>query len=261
MKRVREDDKQENDYEKRNKKRVGWTRDWGLVNNRLTLLPNELFPLIMSHLSIKDLQSLCTYLWFNQPSVIPFAAKFLSNAKGPEIQALREEINRTILGIINYESLDLKSRKTKPSEALSKIEKMINDPYYNVDVFTTTPLCSRCESSFYHKILWKTTDRKLCICHECDKVLKKTLDEKELSLDVYKDGWAWIGATQMKVVCRIPKNQKAEEFATTHSIRTRSSSMWTVGGSSSHRMFYFLKDVLPFVTTEGKGKGVEEVLK
>ena len=220
--------------------------------NWLTLLPSELFIHIMSYLSIEDLKSFCTYIKCYQPSITIIAAKFLEcvETERLDIKNLHGKIVRNMLNTIHYETSEC--RETNEASALEKIKTIVNNPSRCVDVLVFNSLCSCCRSSFSCKVLWKSTGRPLHICRECDRKMRKTLNEKEISIEAHKDGWAWVGATQMKIICGIPKNQKAEDYALERRIRTHASSTLTFMGvvgvkSSNTKQHYFLLDVLPFI--------------
>lgn len=128
------------------------------------------------------------------------------------------------------------------------VQRLCNNALYPILYFVRRDLCTRCRATFhtsrYMSGRLNAMRRALCVCQRCDNRMSSTMHQAPLDLGAHQDGYAWIGAEQMKRLCAVKPHTKAGDFAQERGIRTscdRSQSR------AQRKEYYLLMDVLPYV--------------
>lgn len=130
------------------------------------------------------------------------------------------------------------------ARALEATRAVVNNRLFPAQFFLTTEMCAHCRRAMGVWCCWKAT-RPLPLCVDCYRVLLARANNWAVA-PAFKDNFSWTSTGQMKELCGLRKQERAQEWADRN--RIRRYSLMQTGCASVKKDLYFYQDVIEYLS-------------
>lgn len=233
----------------------------------LTVFPSDVLGLIVSYLDPVSFQSVCRIImdatwWHRRRGDNDEYASVLSRMFKLNHTLQFNECRRILLDdIVSSSHTAYFQRGSEKMIAhvdsrLDDIRRSINNKHIEIEIFLREKcvICDKCKISLSCTSLWKhlKTHPSVNLCQACHNIFvhsQETAKDRQsiLSSDRTDGGYTLVSASSLKLICRIPRTQRAEDYAKLHNVRPFSDRDAPFTTFNRKKEFYLLRDVLCFL--------------